>query len=252
MTSHRVRAVNTAADSENKIHDDRVAADFGFRGGLVPGVTVYGYMTLPVVEHFGHEWLERGAMIVQFKEPVYEGEEVVIEAVGLDDRLAISLAGGRAHGEAWLGAPSEIPDYDERPLPEPDQRPPASHDSLAPGVVLGTIKRTLNLDESHMSAPLPSAIGGERFAHPAILLALANELLVHNVVLGPWIHVSSAVTNYTTVREADPIAVYGKVADAYERKGHQFVELDVLVEAHGRPAQHVRHTAIWRPRRNSV
>ena len=248
MTSHRVLAVNTAADSENKIHDDRVAAEFGFRGGLVPGVTVYGYMTLPVVEHFGHDWLARGAMTVRFKEPVYEGEEVVIEAEPGGDRLAISVADARAQAEAWLAAPSAVADYDERPLPEPDQRPSASHDSLAPGQVLGTIKRTLNLDESHMSAPLPSAIGPERFAHPAILLALANELLVRNVVLGPWIHVSSAVTNYTAVRDQYPIAVYGKVAAAYERKGHEFVELDVLITSHGRPAQHVRHTAIWRPR----
>ena len=36
----RVRAHNTAADTENKINDDRVAAAHGFRGGLVPGVTV--------------------------------------------------------------------------------------------------------------------------------------------------------------------------------------------------------------------
>ena len=42
-----LRAVNTAPDSENKMHDDRVAAQYGFRGGLVPGVTVYGYMTVP-------------------------------------------------------------------------------------------------------------------------------------------------------------------------------------------------------------
>ncbi|HLJ49792.1 MAG TPA: hypothetical protein VKU01_27450 [Bryobacteraceae bacterium] len=249
MTSqHRVRAVNTAADSENKIHDDRVAAEFGFRGGLVPGVTVYGYMTLPVIEHFGEEWMEHGAMSVRFKEPVYESEEVVIDSSVDGDRIAISLAGGRAQGEAWLAPITVLADYEERPLPEPDHRPPASHETLPQGAVLGTIQRNLNLDESRMSAPLPPSIGPERFAHPAILLALANELLVRNVVLGPWIHVSSVVTNFAAIRDGDPIAVYGKVADAYERKGHEFAELDVLITAHGRPAQHVRHTAIWRPR----
>src|SRR5437763_12392010 len=78
MTVHRIRAVNTATDSENKIHDDQVAARYGFQGGLVPGVTVYGYMTLPVIEHFGDAWPEHGAMSVRFKAPVYDGEEVVI------------------------------------------------------------------------------------------------------------------------------------------------------------------------------
>lgn len=46
MPVHRVRAVNTAPDSENKMHDDRVAAQYGFQGGLVPGVTVYAYITV--------------------------------------------------------------------------------------------------------------------------------------------------------------------------------------------------------------
>ena len=31
------RARNTSAASENKIHEDSVARDYGFRGGLVPG-----------------------------------------------------------------------------------------------------------------------------------------------------------------------------------------------------------------------
>ena len=31
------RALNTAPDSENQIHGDDMAREFGFRGGLVPG-----------------------------------------------------------------------------------------------------------------------------------------------------------------------------------------------------------------------
>src|SRR5580700_10392335 len=72
-----VRAVNTAADSENQIHDDRVAAAYGFRGGLVPGVTVYGYMTPAAVYGLGRVWLERGAISVRFLAPFYQGDTVV-------------------------------------------------------------------------------------------------------------------------------------------------------------------------------
>src|SRR5207237_6278116 len=90
MIAHRVRAENTAADSENKIHDDRVAAKYGFRGGLVPGVTVYGYMATAAIEHFGEKWLERGAMDVRFSAPVYEGEEVeIVDRREADGRLRI-------------------------------------------------------------------------------------------------------------------------------------------------------------------
>src|SRR2546425_709171 len=77
---NRLRARNTSEASENKIHDDATAASFGFRGGLVPGVTVYAYMTVPIVEQFGLAWLERGSMQVKFHQPFYDGEEVIVRA----------------------------------------------------------------------------------------------------------------------------------------------------------------------------
>src|SRR5271155_364058 len=91
MVEIRFRAVNTAADSENKIHDDQVAAQFGFRGGLVPGVTVYGYLAARALDYFGEAWLERGAMDVRFQHPIYDGEEV--EAVA--DPVADPVESGR-------------------------------------------------------------------------------------------------------------------------------------------------------------
>jgi acyl dehydratase len=81
---YRVRAQNFAAESDNKIHDDRVAAAYGFRGGLVPGVTVYGYMLVPVVE-MAPEWLERGSVQLRLTEPFYDGDEVVVRAERSDD-----------------------------------------------------------------------------------------------------------------------------------------------------------------------
>src|SRR5262245_46169653 len=49
VDEHVVTAFNTATASTNKIHDDDVARQYGFHGGLVPGVDVYAYLThLPV------------------------------------------------------------------------------------------------------------------------------------------------------------------------------------------------------------
>ncbi len=45
------RALNTAPDSENQIHGDDMAREFGFRGGLVPGVTVSAYLLHPIIEN---------------------------------------------------------------------------------------------------------------------------------------------------------------------------------------------------------
>src|ERR671939_514961 len=78
---YRVAAFNTAHDSENKIHDDETARRFGFGGGLVRGVEVYGYIThLPVVR-WGRAWLERGTAECRFLKPVYDGDTAVVTAV---------------------------------------------------------------------------------------------------------------------------------------------------------------------------
>jgi hypothetical protein len=62
---HKVEAYNLSAASVNKIHDDVVAKQFGFQGGLVPGVEVYAYMMNPAVRHFGpalHSLMRFGAL----------------------------------------------------------------------------------------------------------------------------------------------------------------------------------------------
>ena len=52
LAAYQVEAYNTAHASENKIHDSEVARRFGFAGGLVPGVDVYGYMSYPAVQRW--------------------------------------------------------------------------------------------------------------------------------------------------------------------------------------------------------
>ena len=252
MSPYRVRAVNTAPDSENKIHEDATAAAHGFRAGLVPGVTVYGYMIPPILDSFGVAWLERGAMVVRFHEPVYDGELVDVEAhLSGGGRLELSLSNGRATGIAWMDMQEEAPvveNHATAALPAEDQRPAASHETLVKGSVLGTLVKRLELNETAITAPLAPAIGSRRLAHPAVLLALANELLMRNVALGPWIHARSEVTNYASAQDGDTLTVRGTIVETYERKGHEFVVLDVLTGNGNRASQRVRHTAIWKPR----
>ena len=73
LTPYTVKAVNTSTDSDNKIHDDATAKKYGFAGGLVPGVTVYAYMTQPLAATFGAAWLQRGTANVRFVKPVLDG-----------------------------------------------------------------------------------------------------------------------------------------------------------------------------------
>jgi hypothetical protein len=240
----RVRAVNTAPDSENPIHRDSVAAEYGFRAGLVPGVTIYGYLAAAVIDRFGSHWLTRGAMDVRFFEPFYEGEEVAVSITDLPERRIKIEAASRASATAWI---NEVPQPADYPARHSTSKQEASRETIQPGKLLGTLEKTLDLSHPGVSAPLDAFIGPERFAHPAIILGLANELLMHNYRLGPWIHASSEVRNSKSARDGERLEVRGKIADAFERTGHEFVILDVAILSAGDLVSRIRHTAIWKP-----
>ena len=270
LPEYRVRARNTSVHSENKIHDDTVARQFGFGGGLVPGTTVYAYMTHPVVRALGPAWLAGGRMVVRFAKPAYEGEELTIGvvvtasegdaaagALGIEvtvlNPAGDSIAVGTA-GLAW-GAPSEPPDPSAYPAaPLPAERPPATREVLASLSAL--VSRELRGDADSVSQYLHDVAetldlyeGPSGFLHPGLLLQQANQALSRNVRLGPWIHAASEVRYFSAARRPDTVSTRGRVASLFERRGHAFVELDLLMVANGdRPAAHVRHTAIYKPR----
>jgi acyl dehydratase len=271
LLTYRVRARNTSADSENKIHDDATAATYGFRGGLVPGITVYAYMTVPLVERFGLDWLARGSMQVKFHQPFYDGEEVMVRAevdaesepikiavtAGREDGTACATALATVNdGSAWLGEP-RIADYPEAPLPVFESRPEASREFLIPGSTLGTLNERLDLPDTALLESLDEKLaiylGGRAVAHPFALLRMSNQILMSNFKLGPWIHAASDLINWGEARDGEDVSVRGRIAQCFERKGHEFVVLDVLLLSNeSRVVQQVRHTAIYRPRRQAA
>src|SRR5947208_6528523 len=104
---YRVSAYNTAHDSENKIHDDAIARRFGFGGGLVPGVDVYGYMTHLPATRWGRAWLERGTAECRFFKPVYDGDIASVTARETDGVLDISV---ESRGEICATGRAGLPD----------------------------------------------------------------------------------------------------------------------------------------------
>jgi acyl dehydratase len=72
LATYEVSAFNTASASENKIHDDSIARQFGFDGALVPGVEVYAYMVHMPVARWGRAWLESGEADCRFLKPALQ------------------------------------------------------------------------------------------------------------------------------------------------------------------------------------
>jgi len=257
---YHVTAFNTAKRSENLIHDDAVARRFGFAGGLVPGVEVYAYMTHLPVARWGRAWLERGTAECRLLKPVYDGDALTLTASATADGLELHLAKGGelcASGRAALAAAaSPVPDaFAAAPLPPvpPANRPPADETTLAPGLWLAIQPFRVGADEARqylkdVGETLP-VYESAALVHPGTILHIGNWALRHNVVLGPWMHVGSRIEHVRAARIGEELSARARVTANYERKGHRFVELDVLVYANGStPLARIAHTAIYRPR----
>ena len=115
-----------------------------------------------------------------------------------------------------------------------DQRATPSSDNVIPGALLGTVTERLDLS------------GGRSYSER--LLQYSNDILARNFRLGPWIHTASEIDNWAVAREGDELSARGRVLERFDRKGHQFVVVDVTIVESDRLIQTVRHTAIYKPR----
>lgn len=249
-------AFNTATASENKIHDNTVAAALGFGAGLVPGVDVYAYLCQPALAYWGRDLLTRGELTVRFDAPVYDGEPTTVRASVDDDDVLSASVQSRGTTAATLTA-RLVSQHPDPPATEaaarPAERPPASPETLVPGVPLGSLTNRCDRDAGrHYLSDIrdvASPVDEWGVVHPAWLLRRANELLSHNVLLGPWIHVGSTINHHRPLALGETLVVQGHVDRAYEHKGHRFVVLDaVMTGESGDVIAAVRHTAIYEPR----
>jgi acyl dehydratase len=259
IPEYRVVARNTSVSSENKIHDDAVARRYGFRGGLVPGTTVYAYLTRAIVAAFGQEWLTRGRASLRLLKPVYDAEEIAVRA-GFADGATLEVTAVNARDEACAVVRAAVPTAPPSPVDAsaypradlPVERPPAERAVLerlsvlgSPSVLYDETTAAEYLDQ--VGEPGPMYREAAACAHPGFCLQQANRALSQNVRLGPWIHVGSEVQHHGVGRIGDRIGARGRVGRLFEKKDHEFVELDVLIVADDeRPIARVLHTAIYR------
>ena len=219
LPCYEVIAKNYGADHANKIHSDEGATRYGFSGALVPGVGLYAYLARPAVDALGREWLERGAMSAKFIKPVYDGEKVQARAtIANNDPVELRLElfnptgilRNRFRGSTRL---STAPDPNEYPFSAHAQLRPASIASFSIGGALGSFELTLDLkggmpkflDNVAETAPIYDSV-----CHPAFWIAQANEILMRNIALGPWIHTASDTRHYAIARDGERLCCAGE------------------------------------------
>ena len=268
------QARNPSSASENKIHDDAVAREYGFRGGLVPGATTYAYLASYLVRTLGPAWAAHGTASIALVRPVYEGDIVriggtVTEARGDGEHGALAL-------ECWVDGPDgtrcapataslawgEPGPLDPRPAfadPRLQPRDPRERVQIRvanapvraplPPVLFDTEAGARNryLDEIDEHDPLYRGRSpwGAPLVHPGWYLNMANRVVSGNYLVGPWIHTRSELRHLAPALAGGTYRAYGSFLAAFEKRGHEYATVDVLIaDGADQPVARITHTAI--------
>ncbi|MDQ3011531.1 MAG: hotdog fold thioesterase [Acidobacteriota bacterium] len=267
LPSYEVIAKNYGAEHANKIHSDAGAAEHGFAAALVPGVAMYAYLTQPVVDALGREWLQRGEVSAKFVQPIYDGEHARAEARMTNiDPLVIDLQLFNSAGQLCAVGNATMPvetqnfvslpnpqNYPSRALPPEDACWPATIAAINVGDAFGSLDFTLDLTDrmaqflEDMVAGSPLYRGANAVCHPAFWIVQANEIFMRNIALGMWIHTASEVQHLALAEDGEQLSLRGRVVDAVERRGHELITADLaLFGKADRVIAHIKHTAIIR------
>jgi hypothetical protein len=261
LPEHRIKASIDLADSGNQIQNDEYAQRCGFRAGLVPGAAIFAYMSRPLVEFLGKDWLERGAAEVRFIRPVYEGEDIRItgtvssltkDGILVLDSSAINSQGTVCGtGEARLPPGQLAPEPSRREYPSgPDMlHRPISLESLRVGDPLSplTADFTWNIHWQYCRKSIRDHHPMyEKTLHPAWLVNCASRLLAANYSVLAWIEVSCNVQHFHAQEEECVIETRGRIQDKFERDGDHYIVLDIAVFSPDRCLATIRYSAIFR------
>ncbi|HMO53609.1 MAG TPA: MaoC/PaaZ C-terminal domain-containing protein [Tepidiformaceae bacterium] len=251
-------------DISNPIHSTEVAAQYGYRGALVGGVTVYGWLTPVILETLGERWLSDGWADVRFRRPVFPGDALTARAELRTGELAavamINQEGAAAiEGEAGVGhapwlASLHLP-VRRTAEPVPGGLPPLTLENAPVGQDLRPMPVPWSLEETRAWAAEKQRdtsarwTSDEALVHPSWLAARMTPLIHHSYHYGPAIHTRSQVQHLAPARAGQLFTVAGHFLEAYEQNGHHVAVVDgVILDAQSTEVARIRHTTIFRTR----
>ena len=232
------KAYNQVPDSENEIHGDAIARQFGFKGALVPGATVAAYLVHPVVEELGHEFLCRGKFTAKFLAPVYDDLDFKVETMAKPENqysAEISQSDARVCASALINiAPSDLesPSLRGDELGDPKaERKPATPETMRGLKEQGCEAFEDVWQEQHQmatylrdSSKMASPFFKENFANPAFLIGMSNYVFASNAQMNPWILVEANCQNFKAMPEGSKVLGEMEILELFNRRGHEFAD----------------------------
>ena len=258
---YAVRTRNTHATSENRMHSDDVAAAYGFKGALVPGVTVFSHMMQPLVAKHGAAWLARGIADVVFLKPAYDGDVLRIQGVR-DGESGYALTCVNADGVELARMTAQL-----------RESPPAIDARAAQAAAPPCEKQTVSWDLMEVGVPFPALAwtptqaanlewcadvrdelplyreGAAPLLHPGLILRQANLVLRNRFTLPAWIHTGSRIRFNSAAHAGDAFEVRAIPEEKWRKSGHEFVRLYVCLLRGEQVVVEILHTAIFKPRK---
>jgi hypothetical protein len=255
------------------IHDDATASSYGYRGGLVPGNTVYAHLSQGLVGYFGSAWLASGHMQVRFARPLYEREETTCKYVVTEreedsgvERVHFDITAENSEGipcARGLGSfllvespppPAELPFVSAARRGDLVQIPPVTPGNVALNMPFEP--QTIQ-DSTAASAAYVELVGDplpiyERFVHPGCLLGWGaradSEVRGRSDTesWGPAVHVAYNVQNFRPALAGRQYTVYGAFIEDYNRNGSDYYTTDALICDGDEPVARVQVTTIYR------
>ena len=243
----QAQAFNPSEDSENQIHSDEMAKAYGFKGGLVPGVTVSSYLMHPALISWGDSWLDSGYAKIVVHKPLYDGYQFDVEIENHSDfgyKASLKDEKGTCCATAIVNLVQQkglAPTLRGDPILSTNQtKPLASRENMEKLKLDGmcalpakwsekTNMSTYLIDPSSMPElhNFSSSIKDDTYANGSYLLSLSNWILAGNAYMNPWIHLQTESQYYSAVPNNTDLIVECNIEDLYEKKGHEFVDLRV-------------------------
>jgi acyl dehydratase len=244
-----VAAMSNDPRYQGSIHDDASARTFGYKGALVPGPIVYGYLSQIPIKTWLAPWLARGTMRSHSRRPVYQGDTITVSAepiqiteAGKSMRLAArndngdTVATGEATFPTLAAMPPDVADFPV--IPGVDPKPFIPVDEFGAGRRFNSdpIVMTQAVLDAHLAEFRESWPGyaAEGIAHSGYLL----RRMVRDSVLSyrhetPGIFVTAWIQHFALAKVGDTLTTSGVVTGVYERKGQHYYDSDQVVIANG-------------------
>ncbi|MBC52951.1 MAG: hypothetical protein CMQ34_03855 [Gammaproteobacteria bacterium] len=276
------QAFNQVPDSDNRIHSDELAREYGFTGALVPGVTISCYLIQPAVQAWGLHWLGRGAVHATIKAPVYDACDFQVEVAQQPsaNRYHAQLRSEErlcATAEVWLPDALEVePEYQQHILMADDYSGPEAtreimekfreHGCPAKSFLWSAEHEmaTYLRDQAGMPTLLRTSAGtregrgdgrGDRqgdsgYANMSFLLGCANRHFAAVAHMSPWIHLEIRAQNFQAVPLGTPLVSEMTITDLFNKKGHEFADcvFNLFMAGSRRCVCSIQQRAIYRMR----